>query len=118
MPLEKLTSTHFGNDSHAYLVALKARRNPTWKNEVTMRSFERYAAYDPGIFIDRISPRPLLVIAATRDAVTPTDEILTSYNQALEPKKLVLIEGGHFDPYTTKFDKASAAAADWFEQHL
>ncbi|TAW65990.1 hypothetical protein ELI15_17160 [Rhizobium ruizarguesonis] len=29
---------------------------------------------------------------------------------ALAPKKLVVIEGGHFDPYLSEFDKASGAA--------
>jgi hypothetical protein len=35
------------------------------------------------------------------------------------PKKLVLIPGGHFDPYWgTGFGPSSVAARDWFVDHL
>jgi len=40
------------------------------------------------------------------------------YEQALEPKKLVLIPGGHFDPYRDQFPVAEAAATQWFCEHL
>jgi uncharacterized protein len=36
----------------------------------------------------------------------------------LHPKKLVMLKGGHFDAYVADFDKASAAARDWFVEHL
>jgi len=41
-----------------------------------------------------------------------------SFNQALEPKKLVLIPGGHFDAYVSGFAVASTSARDWFVEHL
>jgi len=37
---------------------------------------------------------------------------------ALEPKKLVLLSGGHFAPYEEEFELSSAAARDWFVGHL
>ena len=37
---------------------------------------------------------------------------------ALQPKKLVTIDGGHFDPYLTRFAEASGAAVAWFTEHL
>ena len=48
----------------------------------------------------------------------PHDLALASYEQALEPKKLVLIPGGHFDPYRDQFPVAEAAATQWFCEHL
>ena len=33
-------------------------------------------------------------------------------------KKLVTIDGGHFDPYLGQFAAASTAAVSWFRQHL
>ena len=36
----------------------------------------------------------------------------------MQPKKLVTIDGGHFDPYLDQFDRASGAARDWFIEHL
>lgn len=58
------------------------------------------------------------MIAASADHITLTDLELRAYNQALEPKQLVMIEGGHFDPYLGQFAMASAAAMAWFHQHL
>jgi hypothetical protein len=50
--------------------------------------------------------------------VTLTDTGLAAFEQALEPKRLQMIPGGHFDPYTTEFDQASTGALDWFRRHL
>ena len=52
------------------------------------------------------------------DHLTVSDEALTAYGRALEPKKLVLLPGGHFDAYVKGFDSASGPARDWFVQHL
>jgi hypothetical protein len=39
--------------------------------------------------------------------------------KALEPKKLLVLPGGHFDAYTGEaFKVNSAAQRDWFVQHL
>jgi hypothetical protein len=58
------------------------------------------------------------MIVALADRITQTDLQLRAYEQALEPKKLVTIDGGHFDPYLAQFDPASTAAVSWFTQHL
>jgi fermentation-respiration switch protein FrsA (DUF1100 family) len=91
---------------------------PAWRNEVTLSSLAHSTEYDPGAQVERISPTPLLMIVATHDTVTPTDLALSAYNRALEPKKLVLLEGDHFVPYVRQFPAASAAARDWFVAHL
>jgi fermentation-respiration switch protein FrsA (DUF1100 family) len=49
--------------------------------------------YEPGAWIARVSPRPLLMIIAQADHITLTDLKLRAYEDALEPKKLVTIEG-------------------------
>ena len=43
---------------------------------------------------------------------------VAGYERALEPKRLVLIPGGHFDPYLDQFPLAEAAATGWFREHL
>ena len=58
------------------------------------------------------------MIVGLHDAITVTDVALTAYERALAPKKLVTIAGGHFDPYLGRFAQASAAACDWFTEHL
>jgi uncharacterized protein len=89
-----------------------------WMNEVTVRSGRLAGMYEPGAWIARVSPTPLLMIVALADHITLTDLELRAYEQALEPKKLVTIDGGHFDPYLGQFAAASTAAVSWFRQHL
>ncbi len=89
-----------------------------WKNDVTSRSTRLARMYEPGNWIARVSPTPLLMVVATHDAITLTDVELAAYERALEPKRLLMLEGGHFDAYVAKFAQSSAAAVEWFKQHL
>ncbi len=58
------------------------------------------------------------MVVATQDTLSPTDLALDAYNRALEPKKLVLVPGGHFEPYTGQgFAISSGAARDWLVRH-
>ena len=50
--------------------------------------------------------------------LTPTDLAIAAYETAREPKKLVILPGGHFDAYVDGFGVAAPAAVDWFAQHL
>jgi len=105
-------------DSWQWFTETGRTRAPAWRNEVTLRSVEMLMEYEPGVYIDRIAPTPLLMVVAANDVLTPTDLALEAYNRALEPKKLVILPGGHFDAYTTDFQLAAGAARDWFVQHL
>ena len=58
------------------------------------------------------------MIVGLTDSITCTDLQLEAYNHALEPKKLVLMPGGHFAPYVEEFELSSSAARDWFSCHL
>ncbi|WP_175831311.1 alpha/beta hydrolase [Burkholderia cepacia] len=89
-----------------------------WENKVTIRSTRWARMYEPGQWITRVSPTPLLMIVAREDKATPTDLALSAYEQALEPKKLVLIPGGHYDLYQSQGAAARNAAIAWFEEHL
>lgn len=55
---------------------------------------------------------------AHNDVLTPTDLALAAYEKAREPKKLVLLPGGHFDAYVEGFEHSSVPARDWFLEHL
>jgi fermentation-respiration switch protein FrsA (DUF1100 family) len=85
---------------------------------VTLRSVEMFTEYEPGAYIRWVGPTPLLLVIAAGDHLVPSDLALAAFEQALEPKKLVLLAGGHFDAYVKDFDSASGAARDWFVQHL
>ncbi|WP_406277322.1 alpha/beta hydrolase [Nocardia sp. NBC_00881] len=93
-------------------------RVPTWRNEVTVSSIDKFQSYAPEAFIRRVSPTPLLMIVAENDTLTPADLALQSYAEALEPKQLELVEGGHFSVYEERFGQASTAARDFLVRHL
>ncbi len=89
-----------------------------WENQVTVRSTRAARMYEPDAWISRVSPTPLLLVVADHDTITVTDLALAAYERALEPKKLALLPGGHFDLYLSRFGESSAAARDWFRRHL
>ncbi len=79
---------------------------------------ELSGGFEPALYISRVSPRPLLMIVGRNDLLTTPDLALAAYADALEPKKLVILDGGHFDPYDRLFDDAAAPAGAWFLEHL
>jgi fermentation-respiration switch protein FrsA (DUF1100 family) len=105
-------------DSFAWFTETGRTRAPSWQNAVTLRSVELLTEYEPGVYIDRISPTPLLMVVGATDHLTVADEALAAFNRALEPKRLVLLPGGHFDAYVACFDTAAGEAANWFVEHL
>jgi uncharacterized protein len=89
-----------------------------WDNQVTVRSSRAARMYEPGQWVSRVSPTPLLMIVGLTDSITLADTGLAAYERALQPKKLVTIPGGHFDAYLSDFEQTSGAARDWFVEHL
>ena len=105
-------------DSWQWFTEAARTRAPRWRNQVTLRTVEMLGEYEPGSYIDRISPTPLLMLIADGDHLAVADEAFAAYNRALEPKRLVILNGGHFDAYVRDFEQSSSAARDWFIQHL
>jgi uncharacterized protein len=106
-------------DSYQWFTATGRTRAPAWKNEVTLRTVEMLMEYDPSAYVDRISPTPLLMVIAAQDHLAVAEEAFAAYNLAREPKKLVILPGGHFEAYLSPaFEVSSAAARDWFLEHL
>jgi uncharacterized protein len=101
-------------DSYQWFTETHEHRAPSWRNEVTLRTVEMLSEYEPGTYISRISPTPLLMLVAEKDVLTPTELSLAAYEDAREPKKLVILPGGHFDAYVKGFDRSMVPARDWF----
>jgi hypothetical protein len=96
----------------------QARLAPNWKNELTLRSFDLYRAVSNASFTPWISPTPLLMIIALADELAAPDLSLDAYQRAREPKKLVLLPGNHFAPYSDEFSLTGHESRDWFTRHL
>jgi fermentation-respiration switch protein FrsA (DUF1100 family) len=105
-------------DSYTWFTETAVLRAPSWRNEVTLRTIEYGFGYEPGAYIGLISPTPLMLIVAVKDHLTVSDLAIGAYEQAHEPKRLVLLPGGHFDAYVAGFEQSSGPACDWFRTHL
>ncbi len=105
-------------DSWEWMTETGRTRAPAWRNEVTLRSLEMFTEYEPGSYIDRISPTPLLLVVAAQDHLAVADEAFAAYARALEPKRLLVLPGGHFDAYVKDFHLSGPTAANWFAEHL
>jgi uncharacterized protein len=106
-------------DSYEWFISTSERLAPNWQNQVTLESLDYFLEYNPAANIQLISPTPLLMVVAENDHVTPTDLAITAFERALEPKKLVIIRGRHFDAYTgSGLEQSAAPAVEWFKQYL
>ena len=105
-------------DSWEWFSQTGETRAPMWRNEVTLRSVEMFFEYEPGAWIQWMSPTPLLLVVAQNDHLTVSDLAIAALERAREPKRLALLPGGHFDAYVAGFDAASRVARDWFAAHL
>jgi fermentation-respiration switch protein FrsA (DUF1100 family) len=92
---------------------------PNWRNEVTVRSMVAAMRDSVRPFIPRIAPTPLLMVVATRDHYCFTSEQLRAFASAGEPKKLVQVDGGHFDFYEEPgLLLVLPEHVEWFRRHL
>ncbi|MDR6972892.1 fermentation-respiration switch protein FrsA (DUF1100 family) [Leifsonia shinshuensis] len=87
-------------------------------HKITLRSTLKAQMYDPGVWVERIAPTPLLMICGTQDTMTPTDLQRAAFERAGEPKRLITFEGGHFGGYVDHFETAGGGAAAWFTEYL
>lgn len=105
-----------GSETEEWVKAVD--REGRYANAITLRSFDLLRSYEPADFVARIAPTPLLMIVAKRDAQTPVEWQREAFARAGEPKRLVELDGRHYDAYTTHFAEAAAAASAWFSERL
>lgn len=56
---------------------------------------------------------------ASNDVLCPTDLAIEAYSRALEPKKLHILPGGHFEAYAgPNFEKSAGTQAQFLREHL
>ncbi|KAG9948829.1 Esterase/lipase, partial [Aureobasidium melanogenum] len=104
-------------DSFQFFTAWAEKSN--WKNEVTVKSIEAFREYLPSAHIRHISPTPLLMTVADNDVLTPTDLALEAYSRALEPKRLHILPGGHFEAYSgPNFEKNAKVQTEFLQTYL
>ncbi len=79
----------------------------------------RYGALRPVAVVEKLAPRPLLIIHGTRDAVTPVAHAHHLYDAAGAPKELWIAEGAHHcGAYFLDRERYVARVADFFARGL
>jgi fermentation-respiration switch protein FrsA (DUF1100 family) len=88
--------------------------------EITIASVEKVIEWEPDRFIDRISPRPLLIVTPGGwDVMHRFEHIIEAYGRAGEPKRLVPLRCEQMDVYLPPWqDRAIEEATAWFKEHL
>jgi len=72
------------------------------------------APADPLNFVDKISPRPVLMINGTKDDIVPVVANKLLHATAKEPKKVVWLEAGHLLPH----DQTVPIIYEWLKKNL
>ncbi|MDP8977798.1 MAG: alpha/beta hydrolase [Actinomycetota bacterium] len=87
VPLDELTRSYV--DAELYRV-------PGFGTGVTLESADALLRFRPELYVDRIAPRPLLIIHAEEDKLNPADESRELHRRTGGHSELVLLEGrGH-----------------------
>jgi len=109
----------FGKHSLPW-IARNASENETFRNEVTIASLEEFVQFDAAEYVEAISPTPLLIVMASQDRIVSPELIRQTFKRAGPPKKLLTVEGSHYDVYDDPAVRRQAceAARDWFLQYL
>jgi fermentation-respiration switch protein FrsA (DUF1100 family) len=75
--------------------------------------------FNPEWVVDRIAPRPLLLITTDDDRLVPPQESEALYARAGEPKKLIVLKGfGHYEVYGEAFGQVMDETMAWYGTHL
>jgi fermentation-respiration switch protein FrsA (DUF1100 family) len=103
-----------------WLEQAQATVAPTLRNEITLASLEQLLQHSPAVSIERIAPKPLLMLGARDDRIVPLQYIRDAFARAGELKRLVELPGGHYSVYESgdAQDLAIREAAAWFGAHL
>lgn len=104
----------------AELAAAARRDNPAAVNTIPLEYIDDTLSFNPEWIVDRIAPRPLLLITTDNDRLVPPEESEALYTRAGEPKKLVILQGyGHYEVYTEPaFNEVMQATLSWFQEYL
>ena len=104
----------------AELSAAARRANPAAINSLPLEFVDETLSFHADWVVDKISPRPLLLITTDGDRLVPPDESEALFALAGEPKKLVTLRGfGHYDVYSEPaFSAVMAETGAWFAAHL
>jgi dipeptidyl aminopeptidase/acylaminoacyl peptidase len=104
----------------AEISAAARRANPAAVNRVPLEFVDETLSFHADWVVEKIAPRPLLLITSDGDRLVPPEQSETLYALAGDPKKLVVLKGyGHYDVYAEPaFSEVMEETGAWFAAHL
>jgi dipeptidyl aminopeptidase/acylaminoacyl peptidase len=104
----------------ADLAAAQRKGNPGAVSEIPLEFIDDTLTFHPEWVVDRIAPRPLLLITTDDDRLVPPDESEALYARAGEPKRLLTLKGwGHYEVYFGEaFRQVIEPTIAWYQQYL
>ncbi|MBS0240625.1 MAG: alpha/beta fold hydrolase [Proteobacteria bacterium] len=104
----------------AELASVARKANPNAINTIPLEYIDETLQFHPEWVVDKIAPRPLLLITTDDDRLVPPDESEALYAKAGEPKKLVTLKGwGHYEVYAGRaFEEVMAETTAWYQKYL
>ena len=104
----------------AALASAARANNPNALSELPLEYIDETLQFHPEWVVDKISPRPLLLIAGGDDRLVPPEDCKSLFEKAGEPKKIVVLPGvGHYEVYTPPaFDDVMRETILWFEKYM
>jgi dipeptidyl aminopeptidase/acylaminoacyl peptidase len=91
--------------------------NPKTRENLLKGMLEDAKKLNPILEIQKISPRPLLIITGDADAEIKLDEVRAFYESAKQPKKLIVIEDADHELTNPRaFEETNEAVVNWFKQ--
>jgi len=104
----------------AELAAAARAGNPGAVSQIPLEFIDDTLGFHPEWVVDKIAPRPLMLITTDNDRLVPPDESAELYRRAGEPKRLVVLRGfGHYEVYTGDcFRQVMEHTLGWYRQHL
>lgn len=74
--------------------------------------------FQANMVVGKIAPRPLLLLHAADDSVTPTDQSLQLFAHAKQPCDLMLLSGIDHFPFSLENTRARDALKSWLDMHF
>jgi uncharacterized protein len=103
----------------AELGSAARRNNPAAVTRLPLEFVDDTLGFNPEWVVDRIAPRPLLLITTDDDRLVPPQESEALYARAGEPKKLIVLKGfGHYEVYGEAFGQVMDETMAWYGTHL
>jgi fermentation-respiration switch protein FrsA (DUF1100 family) len=108
-------------DRQSAAMATAARAGvPGAVSQIPLEFIDDTLGFHPEWIVDRIAPRPLMVITTDNDRLVPPEESGELFRRAGEPKRLVVLRGfGHYEVYAGDcFRQVMEHALGWYRQYL